>query len=352
MKKGIKITLITVTAIAVVIGVSGFVSFKGIYGRINHEEVKGQEISQAEKEEYIRGEQDDGLTDSDFDTINEIDKQIEENLANAEELDFNDGVFNILLIGSDERETVSGSRSDCMIICSLNEETKEITLTSLMRDCYVSIEGHENNRLNAAYAFGGTELLIDTIESNFKIPIDRYMKIDFFAFMDIVDIMGGIDMELSEDEIKVLNDYLVEVNEILGEQGQDRIDGKAGIYHLNGKQTLAYMRNRYTGNGDFSRTERQRKVLLALKDNLSSCSIIDLCKLANAGLSYVTTDIKENEFFSLLTEFPSYIKNDISSNRVPYDGTYKYATIRKMSVLSLDFNKNIEFLRRDIYNQE
>lgn len=351
MKKQTKRIIVLIVSLFILIALMGIAAFNGLYGKMNYKNADSSKISDSDKEEYINGEQDQNLTDADGQIISEIDKQIAENIENAEELDFNDGVFNILLIGSDERETVSGSRSDCMILCSLNEDTKKVTLTSFMRDSYVSIPGHENNRLNAAYAFGGTELLIDTIEQNFKIPIDRYVKVDFFAFMDIVDMVGGIDMTLSDDEIRVLNDYLNEVNMILGEDGTDRIEGPAGTYHLNGKQTLAYSRNRYTGNSDFSRTERQRKILLAIKDEVSSMNVIELYKLVSAGLPYVTTDITESEFLSLLVDFPGYIKNDISSNRVPYDGAYSPVTINKMAVLSLDFNKNIENLQKDIYNK-
>jgi len=352
MNKKAKITIISCITVIAVVAIFATSAFMGIYNRMNHEEANSSSISDTDKENYLNEEKDESLINSDNQTISEIDKQIAENISSAEKLDFNDGVFNILLIGSDERETVSGSRSDCMILCSLNEKTKDITLTSFMRDSYVRIDGHDNNRLNAAYAFGGTELLIDTIENNFKIPIDRYIRVDFFSFMDIVDVIGGIDIELSDDEIKVLNDYLVEVNTILGEEGKDNINGKAGVYHLNGKQALAYSRNRYTGNSDFSRTERQRKVLLAIKSSISDCNVLDLYKILNSVLPYVTTDMTEGEFLSLLIDAPSYIKNDIVSNRVPYDGTFEGATINKMSVLSLDFDENIKNLKRDIYGIE
>lgn len=351
MKRKTKRAIIACLSVLFMITLLGAVGFKALYNKMNYEKAEKTKMTDSDKEEYINSEKNEDLVDSDGKLISEIDKQIAKNIENAEELDFNDGVFNILLIGSDERETVSGARSDCMILCSLNENTKKITLTSFMRDSYVNIEGYDNNRLNAAYAFGGTGLLVDTIEKNFKIPIDRYVKVDFFAFMDIVDMLGGIDMELSEEEIKVLNDYLNEVNMILGEDGQDRIEGPAGTYHLNGKQALAYSRNRYTGNSDFSRTERQRKILLAIKDSVSECNVIELYKLINAGLPYVTTNITEGEFLSLLLDYPSYIKNDISSNRVPYDGAYEPVTINKMAVLSLDFDKNIQNLKEDIYGE-
>lgn len=329
-----------------------FIGFSSLYGKMNYQKSTEKSISDEEKNQYIKEEENQNLIDSDSKEISEADDKLKINIEDAEELDFNDGVFNILLIGQDGRETVSGARSDCMILCSINEETNQVILTSFMRDCYVAIEGHENNRLNASYAFGGVGLLKKTIENNFKIPIDRYVEVDFFSFMDIVDAIGGIDIELSDEEIKVLNDYLGEVNTILGEEGSDRIDGKAGIYHLNGKQTLAYSRNRYTGNSDYSRTERQRKILMAIKEEIKDCNPLQLLEIYNSVGKYITTDITAGEFLTMFINAPAYMKTDIISNRVPYDNTFKELTIRKMAVLSLDFEENINLLKKDIYGDE
>ncbi len=319
------------------------------YGKMNYEKNDTKVITKEEKDKYMEEEKDDSLENIDESKENEINDVVNENFKDAVELNFNDGVFNILLIGTDEREGVGGSRSDSMILVSINEDTKEITLTSFLRDTYVSIKGHENNRLNAAYAFGGTDLLKDTIQNNFKIPIDRYVKVDFFSFMEIVDIIGGIDMELTEKEVDVLNDYLGEVNTILGEEGSDRIDGGAGIYHLNGKQTLAYSRNRRDVDGDFSRTNRQRKILVAIKDKVKECNLIQLYDMFNTALPYITTDMTKGEFLTLLMDFTNYLNADINTNHVPYDGTFENVNINKMAVLSVDFKKNIDYLKRDIY---
>lgn len=329
-----------------------FMGFSSLYGKMNYQKSTEKTISDEEKNQYIKEEEDQNLIDSDSKEISEADNMLKINMEDAEKLDFNDGVFNILLIGQDGRETVSGARSDCMILCSINEKTKRVILTSFMRDCYVSIEGHENNRLNASYAFGGVGLLKKTIENNFKIPIDRYVEVDFFSFMDIVDSIGGIDIELSDDEIKVLNDYLVEVNMILDEEGSDKIDGKAGMYHLNGKQSLAYARNRYTGNSDYSRTERQRKILMAIKEEIKDYNPLQLLEIYNSVGKYITTDITAGEFLTMFINAPSYMKNEIVSNRVPYDNTFKELTIRKMAVLSLDFEKNIKLLKEDVYGKD
>lgn len=349
MSKKLKIFISILVVLGFLVGTAGVV-FKAYYSKLNYQKADSSVISSEEKEIYNKEQQDQNLIDSDESIIKEMENEILENIqSNSTEIPYNNNVFNILLIGTDDRETVQGSRSDAMILCSINKETKSITLTSFMRDCYVEIPNHGNNRLNAAYAFGGTQLLIDTIEQNFKIEIDRYAKVDFFAFMDIVDAVGGVDIDLSEDEIRVLNLYLGEVNEILNEQGTDSISGPAGVYHLNGKQALAYSRNRYTGNSDFSRTQRQRNVLNAIKESVKDCSIIELNNLLNTILPYITTDLTEGECLSLLLDAPSYLSNDMASNRIPYDGAYSGVTINKMAVLSLDFKENISNLYKDIY---
>lgn len=349
MSKKTKIIISILAVIAVLISTAG-IAFNAYYKKINYQKADSTTISSEEKEQYNREQQDENLVDSNEEDIKKMEQEIMDNIqSNSIDIPYNNDVLNILLIGTDDREDVQGSRSDSMILCSLNKKTKEITLTSLMRDCYVEIPDHGNNRLNAAYAFGGTQLLIDTIEQNFKIDIDRYVKVNFFSFMDIVDAIGGVDIDLSDDEIRVLNLYLGEVNEILDEEGTDAISGPAGVYHLNGKQALAYSRNRYTGNSDFSRTERQRNVLNAIKESVKNSSIIELNNLLNVILPYITTDLTKGECFSLLLDAPSYLSNEMTSSRIPYDGTFTNVTINKMAVLSLDFKKNIERLHSDIY---
>ena len=173
-----------------------------------------------------------------------------------------EGVTNILLIGNDSRENGEDGRSDAMILLSISNKTKKIYMTSLLRDMYVEIPGHKDNRLNAAYSYGGAELLMETIEQNFDIHISRYVLVNFEAFANLVDAVGGVDLELTGKEVEYVNGYLVEYNILLGRpEGTDYFDDlSGGMVHLNGPQALAYCRNRYIGT-DFGRTERQRKVL-------------------------------------------------------------------------------------------
>lgn len=350
----IKILKIAVAILGVILLVllGGYLIFNSYYSKMNHKEQTKTTLNSEEIENINKElESEESGEDSPEEEVKSIEDQILENLKNnATELASDGDVFNILLVGTDNRENVAGSRSDSMIVVSINKKTKEITMTSFMRDSYVSIPEYGNNRLNAAFAFGGPSLLIDTIESNFKIDINRYAQVDFYAFIDIINAFGGIDMEISEDEMKVINDYTGEVNRL---QGADKNSSKLtdfGLVHLDGKQALSYSRIRYVGNNDFGRTERQRKVLSALFTKAKDSGIVELKNLFDMVLPEVTTDLTQGECFSLLLNLNDYKNYEIKSNRVPYDGAWSSARIRGMSVLNLDFEKNIKQLQKDIYD--
>ncbi len=261
-------------------------------------------------------------------------------------------VWNILLIGSDSRDADSRGRSDSMILITLNKEAKEITATSFLRDIYLKIPGKGENRLNAAYAYGGAELLLDTLKLNFKIEVDEYVKVDFFAFIDIIDALGGLTMDVSQEELEVMNFYIGELNSLLSEEkGKDTID-KAGTYKLNGKQVLAYSRNRYTKNGDFDRTDRQRKILQSLVNKVYSLNPIELNKLLNTILPQITTNITEGEILLQLFSMPSYTEYKINQFCIPVKDSYANRRIRGMEVLCIDFKDNRDQLNRQLYHIE
>lgn len=267
----------------------------------------------------------------------ETNDQIKENVSsNQSTIKVDKKVKNILLVGTDGLTPDSRGRSDTMILLTINENTGKITLTSFMRDIYLYIpEVDTYNRINASYAYGGVPLLVKTIKKNFKLDIDQYVRINFDSFKYIIDTLGGADIELTQEEI----DYV-------------GLHGKAepGIVHLNGAQSLAYCRCRYIpkGNldGDFGRTARQREFLAVMSEKLSGMSLSQLTELLDVFLPYVTTNMKQSDMLSLLANCPKYLKYDIESLRIPVDGSWKYAKIRKMSVLSIDFKKNIKALEK------
>lgn len=261
-----------------------------------------------------------------------------------------DGVVNILLIGNDSRENGDDGRSDAMILLSVSSRTKTIYMTSLLRDMYVEIPGHDNNRLNAAYSFGGAELLMETVEKNFDIPVNRYVQVNFEAFVGLVDSVGGIDLELTEKEIEYVNGYLVEYNILTDRpQGTDNMDTSvSGMVHLNGPQALAYCRNRYLGT-DFGRTERQRKVLTEVIKKIPATLLTNGGELFDTLMPNLTTNLTKNECFSLGLMAAKALTYDIVADSIPQPGTYSDATIRKMAVLEVDFEANRKYLKEKLY---
>ncbi len=259
-------------------------------------------------------------------------------------------VYNILLVGSDTRESDGIGRSDTMMLISINKTEKRIVATSFLRDLYVYVPEKGYTKINAAYAYGGIELLLDTLKYNFSIEIDRYIAVDFYSFIDIVDILGGLDVDVQEDELYWLNQYIHASNLLLGEPEDDGyLDYADGSYqHLSGKQALAYSRFRYVGNGDFTRTERQRKVVNLLFDKLKSISPSTLIELLDTILPQVTTNIPTGEFLELIAVLPDMGQYDIISWGIP-DEDFKYLTINGDSSIGIDFNFYIDKLYRLIY---
>ena len=263
-----------------------------------------------------------------------------------------DGVVNILLIGNDSRENGEDGRSDAMILLSISKKTKKIYMTSLLRDMYVDIPGHDGNRLNAAYSYGGPELLMETIEKNLGIEVNRYILVNFEAFANLVDAVGGVDLDLTNDEIQLVNGYLWEYNILLERpEGTDYMDTSlSGVVHLNGPQALAYTRNRYIGT-DFGRTERQRKVLSAVIKKLPKTVVTHPKQLIDGLMPNLTTNLTKMECYRLGLRAPGMLTYDIEQNSIPMQGTYKDANIRGMAVLEVDFEANRKFLQENVYGK-
>ncbi len=245
---------------------------------------------------------------------------------------FNDSkLINILLVGQDKRPgTTARQRSDSMILCSINPETKEVALISFLRDLYVTIPGgYSNNRLNATYAFGGFKLLNRTLNHNFGVTIDGNIEVDFNRFQQVIDAVGGVDIALTNAEAK----YLIGGS------------ATAGVVHMDGKLALTYARTRLIDN-DFNRTGRQRKVILAVFEKIKGKSVPELRKLADTVLPMLTTDMSNTEMVSLMGKLAPMVSGmKISSYSIPGKGTYTSTYVRGMSVLVPNLNKNRKLLR-------
>lgn len=235
------------------------------------------------------------------------------------------GTLNILLVGHDQRETEAASRADSILLCSFREDSKTLTLTSFLRDLYLPIPGRGSDRINAAYAYGGASLLKETIIQNFEIPIDGCLEVDFSQFAQIIDTLGGVELQLRQDEANVIN----------RETGSDLTEG---THQLTGQQTLVYSRIRKLDtDGDFSRTGRQRKVLSALVDAYRDAGLPTMLKLLKQILPMISTDMSESRLLLLAMDvFPMLPGLQISSQSIPAAGSYTDKTINGMAVLVPD----------------
>lgn len=260
-------------------------------------------------------------------------------------------MINILVLGTDERKQGTRGRTDAILAVTINTEKKTITVTSFMRDTYVKLSGTESyNRLNAAYVFGGVGGLQNTLADYFGIGFDNYAQVNFTSFEQVIDAIGGIDMELTEKEVSNLIKHTKLDGGVVFDPEKQKVEGTENTYHLNGKYALRFCRDRYTGSGDFGRTERQRKVLMKIVEKAQSLSFGELMEFIPVVLPLITTDLTVADCTKLLASVgTSYSSYKIQTFRVPADKTWSYARINGMSVLSVDFEKNKQLLHELLF---
>lgn len=258
------------------------------------------------------------------------------------------GIFNILMVGLDGRNGVDdGSRTDSIILATINTNNKSIKLTSFMRDMYVKIPNYGQHKINAAYAYGGADLLIKTINTNFNLNIQYYVSIDFSAFQKLVDAMGGVDLEIKDYEVDEINYYIQEAD--WSNKNPDFISGP-GYQHLSGAQALSYCRIRKVGNSDYERTERQRKVLSLLIQKARSTSATKLPELFKTLIPYVKTNIPTTKLMNIGYTAYKFGDTDIGTFRIPATGLFVEAYVNDMSVLIPQVEKNALVLQDFIYS--
>lgn len=239
-------------------------------------------------------------------------------VTEASSIDSGERVINILLVGQDRRSG-EGQRmhSDAMILCTLNKDTKTLTMTSFMRDLYVYIPDHYNERINVPYMVGGFPLLNDTLSYTFGVRADYNVELDFAGFMAAIDLVGGLDIELTASEARYLNrwgNWDIEEN-----QGWTLVEG---MNHLNGSQALAYSRIREI-DSDFKRTGRQRLVLTTLIEKAKTLPPTQLYELIKGVIPMISTDMTNAEIMNLALEcVPLLADLQIVSQRIPADGEF------------------------------
>lgn len=269
--------------------------------------------------------------------------------VNNIDLDALDGYRNIAVFGVDSRanDLKKNTRSDSIMIVSINKKTKDIKICSIYRDTYVNIEGHGYTKLNHAYAYGGPELAINTINKNFDLNVTDFVTVNFSAVTNVVDLLGGITLDIQEDELKHVNNYTRDVARINGTDYTYL--KKAGKQTVDGTQATAYCRVRYTAGGDFTRAERQRTVMNQIFKKAKKANPFTLAKLANEMIPQVYTSLSNTEMLSLGKDIFFYDIKDQAG--FPFDNTAR--KIGGVSyVLADTLSSNVSKLHEFLFNQK
>ena len=227
------------------------------------------------------------------------------------------GYRNLALFGVDSRdgELDGGTNSDTIMVCSINQKTGEIRLVSVYRDTYLDVNEGSYSKANSAYAGGGPERAINMLNKNLDLDITDFATVDFSAVIEAVDLLGGIDIELTDEEVKWLNAYLVETSQVTGVSYENV--PSSGMQHLSGIQAMAYCRIRYTEGWDYKRTERQRLVLEKIFEGAKSQGVTTLASMITTMMPYIKTSLSNTEIIALAADIGKYTIADTQG--FPYD---------------------------------
>ncbi len=296
-KRALKMLVALLLVFAILIG-GGAIFVNSYLSKMNYGDSKGEVNPELDNEEDLV-----------FEEQASADEDIRANLDDNV-LWYDDRILNVLLVGVDygdeEQVMFEGAylpRSDSMILLSINTINNVINMVSLSRAVYVAIPGHGNKRLNTAHAYGGANLLVETIEQNYKIRIDKYVTVDISGFEQIIDILDGVSINMTAQEAKI----------ILGKES-------AGTYNLSGKKAVAYARLRSI-DSDRKRTGRQRAVLNAIAAKLRGASIPTLLDLLDDVLPLVTTSFTKAELLAQATNAPKYLSMSVKEDIIPHNAT-------------------------------
>jgi LCP family protein required for cell wall assembly len=257
-------------------------------------------------------------------------------------------VINIALFGVDRRNTGEKGNSDTVMVASIDTTNKKIKLSSLMRDSYVNVDGLGMTKLNAAYAYGGPQLAIKTINQNFKLNIKDYFTVDFYSLEKIIDALGGVQIDVKPAEVAYVNAGVTEVANI--EKQTPKLISHSGLQTLTGRQAVAYARIRYVGNNDFERTDRQRTVLNLLFEKIQNGGIANYSKTINTILPYTETSMSSMDIISLGTKVLTSGTHSLEQERFPVDGYWSDYVYNGIDYLKIDTAATTDQLFNFIYN--
>lgn len=321
MNKGKKITIWILGVILVVIlGAVGGVYFYGnyLFNKLEKVEIDKDNI---------------GITE-----------EVEEKLSQ-----YSDSIINIALFGVDAVDGEAG-RSDSIMIATIDTVHKKLKLTSIMRDSYVAIDGHGNDKINHAYAFGGPQLAIKTLNENFDLNIEDFASVNFETLPKIIDKIGGIELDIDADELEYINGYIAHLNNING-TSEPAIES-TGLQHVSGTQALAFCRIRYTSGGDYKRTERHREVLTKIFEKIETLPATSYPSLLLEVLPMVNTSLTYNEILDLGTEVLKVGDSSMELERFPLDEYCEGQMINGVYYLTFDKETTVEQLHSYIFEDK
>ncbi len=313
--RGLKITLIILLLIMVIIAAM----FGGAYWYVEDKLGKMQQVKISDEELQINNE-------------------VEESLS---------GYRNIAIFGVDSRSSNlgKGNRSDCIIIASINEKTKEVKLASVYRDTYVQIQGHGLDKINHAYSYGEAPLALGTLNTNLDLNVKEFVTVNFDAVAEAVDELGGVQINVEQNEIEYINGYQIETSKVTGKEIKQVT--KSGLQTLNGIQAVSYGRIRYTAGGDYKRTERMRDVIEAMLKKLQTKSIGEINTLLDNILPKIYTNISTG---SIISEIPSITKYKITDSiGWPYNTKGKTMTLWYGIPITLE--SNVVQLHQELFGE-
>lgn len=263
----------------------------------------------------------------------------------TQKLDKDNKIKNIALFGVDSPEGKNG-RSDSIMILTIDDKNNELKLSSIMRDSYVNIKGHGQDKITHAYAFGGPELAVNTLNQNFDLDIEHFITVDFTSLPKIIDEIGGIDVNITEGDLKYINNYISDINNINGSKSANITT--PGVNHLNGNQALAYSRIRYDG-GDQMRTQRHRNVIEAIFNKVKRMPVTSYPSLLNELLPLAQTNLNSSEFMAIGTNIATMGVSNMNQYRLPCDAHSKGTNMNGIYYMIFDKKAETNELHNFIY---
>lgn len=259
--------------------------------------------------------------------------------------------LNILLLGGDSRSTESYARTDTMIILSVNREESAFKMTSIMRDTWVQFSSGKYNKINAANVFGGPELAMKTVNDYFGTDIENYVMVNMYDLVHIIDLVGGVEVEITEAERKSINSGAQNyINSIAKYDGDTYVENSGKVW-LNGLQAMSFCRIRYI-DSDYHRVMRQQKVLLALAEQVQNMEVNDLMEALDGIMEYIDTNMESEAMKELAYTGLSAEVEDVAQYRIPADGTFNSGMYGDVWCIKPNFEKNAQLLHDFIYGEE